>query len=159
MSSPSPPPISLSETPSHPLRSSSSSLDAISTNPGSTRTLKRDTKPCSGLNLGMNLSLATGLELLERRGPPGPCGNQAGNACLLTKPATCQKAHVVSQRCPPWDPSPAGASPGPTSEENMAAQVPMHQQTTGLVMRPSVTPRQILYSSVPPICQATRKSP
>ena len=41
----------------------------------------------------------------------------------------------------------------------MVAQVPMHQQTTGLVMRPSLMPRQILYSSVPPICQATRKSP
>ena len=39
------------------------------------------------------------------------------------------------------------------------AQVPMHQQTTGLVMRPSLMPRQILYSSVPPICQGTKKSP
>lgn len=37
----------------------------------------------------------------------------------------------------------------------MVAQVPMHQQTTGLVIRPSLMPRQILYSSVPPICQGT----
>lgn len=39
-----------------------------------------------------------------------------------------------------------------TSEENMVAQVPIHQHTTGLVIRPSLTPLQILYSSVPPIC-------
>lgn len=38
-----------------------------------------------------------------------------------------------------------------TSEENMVAQVPMHQHTTGLVIRPSLMPLQILYSSVPPI--------
>lgn len=41
----------------------------------------------------------------------------------------------------------------PTSEENMVAQVPMHQHTTGLVIRPSLSPLQILYSSVPPICR------
>lgn len=40
-----------------------------------------------------------------------------------------------------------------TSEENMVAQVPMHQHTTGLVIRPSLIPLQILYSSVPPICR------
>lgn len=51
---------------------------------------------------------------------------------------------------------PAVTCPGHrTSEENMVAQVPMHQQTTGLVRRPSLMPRQILYSSVPPICGAT----
>lgn len=40
-----------------------------------------------------------------------------------------------------------------TSEENMVAQVPIHQHTTGLVIRPSLIPLQILYSSVPPICR------
>lgn len=34
----------------------------------------------------------------------------------------------------------------------MVAQVPMHQQTTGFVILPSLMPWQILYSSVPPIC-------
>lgn len=41
---------------------------------------------------------------------------------------------------------------GQTSEVNMVAQVPMHQHTTGLLIRPSLMPWQILYSSMPPIC-------
>ena len=52
-------------------------------------------------------------------------------------------------------PHPGVTCTGRTSEENMVAQVPMHQQTTGLVMRPSLMPRQILYSSVPPIYRGT----
>lgn len=46
-----------------------------------------------------------------------------------------------------------------TSEENMVAQVPMHQHTTGLVIRPSLIPLQILYSSVPPICREREMVP
>lgn len=38
-----------------------------------------------------------------------------------------------------------------TSEENMVAQVPMHQHTTGFVILPCLMAWQILYSSVPPI--------
>lgn len=41
----------------------------------------------------------------------------------------------------------------PTSEENMVAQVPMHQHTTGFVILPRLIASQILYSSVPPICR------
>lgn len=40
-----------------------------------------------------------------------------------------------------------------TSEENMVAQVPMHQHTTGFVILPRLIASQILYSSVPPICR------
>lgn len=40
-----------------------------------------------------------------------------------------------------------------TSEENMVAQVPMHQHTTGFVILPRWMASQILYSSVPPICR------
>lgn len=44
-----------------------------------------------------------------------------------------------------------------TSEVNMVAQVPMHQHTTGLLIRPSLMPWQILYSSMPPICVSKHK--
>lgn len=35
----------------------------------------------------------------------------------------------------------------------MVAQVPIHQHTTGFVILPCLIPWQILYSSVPPICE------
>lgn len=44
-----------------------------------------------------------------------------------------------------------------TSEENMVAQVPIHQQTTGFVILPCLIAWQILYSSVPPICKRYRQ--
>lgn len=44
-----------------------------------------------------------------------------------------------------------------TSEENMVAQVPMHQHTTGFVILPCLMASQILYSSVPPICRRQRQ--
>lgn len=44
-----------------------------------------------------------------------------------------------------------------TSEENMVAQVPIHQDTTGFVILPCLIPWQILYSSVPPICRGQRQ--
>lgn len=40
-----------------------------------------------------------------------------------------------------------------TSEENIVAQVPIHQHTTGFVILPRLIASQILYSSVPPICR------
>lgn len=51
----------------------------------------------------------------------------------------------------PAGPGLPGHGGEPTSEENMVAQVPMHQHTTGLVILPSTRPWQIRYSSVPPI--------
>lgn len=53
----------------------------------------------------------------------------------------------------PPSPNKDGLTFAHTSEENMVAQVPIHQHTTGLVIRPSLIPLQILYSSVPPICR------
>ena len=44
-----------------------------------------------------------------------------------------------------------------TSEENMVAQVPIHQHTTGFVILPFLIASQILYSSVPPICRKQRQ--
>jgi hypothetical protein len=85
------------------------------------------------------------------------CSHKVSSTSLLRElAADGDDVSTVQLRQPFLQPHPLlNDSRGPThtSEENMVAQVPIHQQTTGLVRRPSLMPRQILYSSVPPICK------